>query len=432
MLFITYENYIFDSFHIISMTYKTQKIRRSTTTAVLLTASILLASQTLIGSSSNNASAISGGTVVLMGIDAEDGSPFDFHGPIGTYTTLGGNIHSTVSNGATGLLVFGCDGGLNDSTFFWTQIATAISEPLTCVNTPAAIAALPIPSGAGGYAMIGVAGSTFGNFDGSGLSDAASDALMLRQASIASHVNAGGALWGMSQDGQTNPYGYLGGIGAFTTTTGNSYDNITATAAGSTIGIDNSLDVFAWHDTYVVFPAFLSVLATVECNLSSCSGVAQDDIAAIGGQNVIITSEGCSHGYWKSNANHHEAASWTNYAPVDDFDTVFVVDISIKWADKGKPQNTDDFSLIQALEANGDGLNTLARDGTAALLNANNANIGYPFSDADVKAIVQAAVAEWNANGNSDAFNDLLNQLIDANLQVCPINQAGQLPPPPV
>ena len=120
-----------------------QKTKRSTTTAILLTASILIASQTMMGSS-NTAYAAVGGPVVLMGVDAEDFG----HGPQATYDTLGVNIHAQVTNGATGLLVFGCTPAGNDNvTYFWGNVSQAMGEPLTCVETPANIATQSIPAG---------------------------------------------------------------------------------------------------------------------------------------------------------------------------------------------------------------------------------------------------------------------------------------------
>ncbi len=396
-------------------------------TAILLTASILLASQTLMGTSSNTAYAGAGGSVALVGIDAAESG----HPPVSNYFTLATTMTSTAPG--TGILVFGCTpAGSDGITNFWVAIAADLSETLTCVETAASISAVAIPTGAAGFKMIGVADSSFGT--SGGLTNAENDALTLRQPAIAAHVNSGNALLAFSQDGQTTPYGFLAGIGAFTVATGLCYSDVTATAAGMAVGFtDTSVDGFCWHDTYTVFPAFLVPLLTVTIDDGAATA---GDIAAIGGEGVIIASEGCTPGFWKNNGDKHDASAWVGHVPGADndssFDATFSTDFPIKWADRGKPQSNSDYSLQQALEANGGGLSLLARHGTAALLNAASGNVGYAFDEAAVIQLVQNAAVEWDANGNSIAFQDIVAQLTDANEQVCPINQAGELPPAPV
>jgi hypothetical protein len=387
-------------------------------TAVLLTASILIASQTLMGASTNTAYAGAGGSVALIGIDAADGG----HPATSNYFVLAADMTSAAP-GTLGILVFGCTtAGGDQVTLFWAEIATALSETLTCVETAASIAAVPIPNGAAGYSMIGVAdasGSTL-----FGLTNAENDALTLRQPEIAAHVNAGGALLAFAQTGQTTPYGFIAGLGAFTVVTGLTYTDVSATAAGLAVGFtDTSVDGCCWHDTYTIFPAFLVPLLIVN------GGSLDGDIAAIGGTGVIIAQDGCTPGFWKNNGEKHEAAAWVTYVPGADgdssFDATFGTDFPIQWADRGKPQSISDYSLQQALEANGGGLSLLARHGTAALLNAASGDIAYPFTEAEVIALVVAADAEWTANGNSVAFQDIVAQLTDANQQVCTVNQQG-------
>jgi len=394
-------------------------------TTCILFSSLLLGSQTL-SMSLQNAYAVSGGPVVLMGIDAEDGSPGNAHGPQATYNTVGGSILASVTNGGSGILVFGCTpAGGDHVTFFWNAVAVANGQTLTCVEGAANIAAQSLA----GFALVGVASSVFQTPFG-GLTQAENDALALKQTDIANHVNNGGGLWGLSQAGMSNPYAYIAGLGAFTVTINQNYDNISATPAGTALGINDSLDVFAWHDVYDTFPSFLSVLATIDCSPgSSCTTFSLDGrAAAIGGQQVIIEGEGCTPGFWKNNSSKHEASAWMTYAPSDDFDATFGVDITINWSAKGKPQNTDDFTLQQALEANGGNLNALARHGTAALLNAANTNIGG-LTEAQVIQKVQDAVAAFNAD-DLTTFNDILDELTDKNEQVCTINQQGELASP--
>lgn len=217
--------------------------------------------------------AVSGGPVVLMGIDAEDGGPGG-HGPIGVYASVVNDILANASGGS-GILVIG--GGKPTCTFsvtpFWNAIAAATGQTVTYVNG-AAIATQSFS----GFEMLAVVSDESNT--GCGLTSTENADLATRQLDIANFVNAGGGLLGFSSDFGPASYAYLAGIGGFTVNTGLGYSDITPTAAGTAIGITDALDVCCWHDEYLTFPSFLSVLAT-----NAFSGNA----AAIGGQNVVIT-----------------------------------------------------------------------------------------------------------------------------------------------
>jgi Bacterial Ig-like domain (group 1) len=237
----------------------------------------LLAIIALLGGSlvtSPTAKAAAGGPIVLMGIDAEDGGPGG-HGPISVYESVLNDILGKVTNGGAGILVIGAGKAAGDSpTAFWNQIDADLPEAVTLVNGAAAITAQSFA----GFKVIAVV-SDEGNTPG-GLTAAEHAALSARQADVAAFVNGGGGLLGFTSD-FANPYAYLGGVGAFTATTGLGYDNITATPAGSAIGITDALDVCCWHDEFTAFPAFLSVLAT---------NAATGQPAAIGGANVVVSN----------------------------------------------------------------------------------------------------------------------------------------------
>lgn len=220
------------------------------------------------------------GPVTLMGIDAEDGNGAfgSSHGGKAPYIAVLTSMLGNTTNGGSGVLVIG--GGKNpndDVTGFFNAIcagATPAQVP-TYVNGAAAITAQSFA----GFRVIAVVSSQFATFSG-GLTQAENDALAARAAGIAAFVNGGGGLLGFSADDLTNPYGYLGTIGAFTFGFPAQYDNVTATAAGLAVGITNTnLDVCCWHDEYTAFPAFLQVLAT-----NNNTGNA----AAIGGASVVI------------------------------------------------------------------------------------------------------------------------------------------------
>lgn len=219
----------------------------------------------------------SGGPVVIMGIDAEDGG-IGGHGPIANYISVANSILANATNGGTGMLVIG--GGkspTDDVTEFWDAIAAGTSTPVTYVNGAANIATQSFAA----FKMIGVASGDDDTGSG-GLTGAENTALTGRQADVATFVNTGGGLLVFSQgfNDPTTPYGFLGAIGSFTFTTGGSYSNIDPTADGIAVGVTDALDVSAWHDTYLTYPSFLVPLAFP-------SGVTTA-AAAIGGLSVFI------------------------------------------------------------------------------------------------------------------------------------------------
>jgi hypothetical protein len=101
--------------------------------------------------------------------------------------------------------------------------------------------------------------------------------------------------------------------------------------------------------------------------------------------------EGCTPGYWKQ---EHHYDSWMIHAPSDSFSGVFGVDLGYA-------------TLGLALRAKGGGDGKLARHGTAALLSAAQSGVDYPFTVAEVIALV--------VEGNAEA-------LVRANEQACPLN----------
>ena len=218
-----------------------------------------------------------GGPVVLMGIDAEDGNICcGAHGGLTPYASVVADLLGDTSNGGNGILVIG--GGKaagDDVTQFWAALGSAVGETVTQVNGAAAISAQCFA----GFQMIGVASATPETFSG-GLDNSENDALGARQADVANFVNGGGGLVGFSQTGMTNPYQYIAGVGSFTFNTGLSYADVDATTDGEAVGLsDTNMDVCCWHDEYLTYPSFLSVLA---------NNVASGQAAALGGANVVI------------------------------------------------------------------------------------------------------------------------------------------------
>lgn len=238
---------------------------------------LLLACASLLGASPQTAQAQTGGPVVLMGIDAEDGGPGG-HGPISVYEDIVDTIHSQATGGS-GILVIGGGKSSTDSvTRFWNAIASGTGIAVTYVNGAAIGTQSFTP-----FRMLAVV-SDQANTPSGGLNAAENTLLTGRQSDIADFVNNGGGLLGFSND-FAPPYGYLSGVGTFVVRTAQFYDDITPTPEGAAIGITNALDVVAWHDIYDVFPSFLSVLATVN---EPTQPLIHGDPAAIGGQRVII------------------------------------------------------------------------------------------------------------------------------------------------
>ena len=102
-----------------------------------------------------------------------------------------------------------------------------------------------------------------------------------------------------------------------------------------------------------------------------------------------VDFEGCTPGYWRQ---EHHFDSWTTYSPEQLFSTVFGVDPAITVKTGGRSSATDP-TLLQAVWANGGDINALARHATAALLNAASADVDYTYSEAEVIAMVKAAIA---------------------------------------
>ena len=139
-------------------------------------------------------------------------------------------------------------------------------------------------------------------------------------------------------------------------------------------------------------------------------------------------AEGCTPGFWKNNWDKKGGNAWegsviigTTPTPLAGtllFDEVFGVDVTLR----GKGKTTyDDPTLVQALDANGGGINALARHATAALLNTTSGCTLYPYSTAGlIEAVHDAIIA------GDEAIDALHIKLAGYNeASACPINQKG-------
>jgi len=128
--------------------------------------------------------------------------------------------------------------------------------------------------------------------------------------------------------------------------------------------------------------------------------------------NIIqLEFAGCTPGFWKNNIE----GVWETYAPTNEFINVFgVSSFSIGKGKKG----VLDPNLLEALNANGGGIDALARHAVAALLNAAHGDVAYPWTEAQIISAVQAAFA-------SEDYESLKNQLAGFNEEGCSIDAHG-------
>jgi len=164
----------------------------------------------------------------------------------------------------------------------------------------------------------------------------------------------------------------------------------------SNVQVGNTIqrDDLVFSDGCVTIPTnFTECAAKFEITYSRGSELGIIAISYCCGEDVP-GGEGCTPGYWKQ---PHHFDSWVGYTQNQDFDTVFGVNFF-------NPNRT----LLVALQTGGGGLNRLGRHGTAALLNAEpNSGVDYPYTTAEVIALVQA--------GDADALEE-------ANELGCPLN----------
>jgi uncharacterized repeat protein (TIGR01451 family) len=192
-------------------------------------------------------------------------------------------------------------------------------------------------------------------------------------------------------------------IPPFTLTTGDPVytKTVTRTDPGGVEEVCNEIEV-----TWTLDPA--------NCNLDNTETITSGDCCPIVGE------AGCTPGFWKNNAVKKGANAWCDtYDPDDDFSDTFGISEQVL-RDKGKDVFSDP-TLLEALNANGGGINALARHATAALLNACSDCIDYPMSAAGIIAAVQDAIAD-----GEDAIQALHTQLAEYNEAGCPVNQQGE------
>ena len=185
---------------------------------------------------------------------------------------------------------------------------------------------------------------------------------------------------------------------------------ISETAAGTVMnatpgGVDGTFDIMATQAaaiagrTCLVSGTATLFQAGVQYNtvaMTDPGGATEFEVACAPPPRVT----GCTLGYWKQ-SQHFD--SWVGYAPGDSFEAVFGRDVP------GTP------SLLDALKLGGGGLKALMRHATAALLNASNPKVSFPYGTGDVIALFQKAFDSGAYEATKDTFEGL-------NQTGCPLN----------
>lgn len=130
---------------------------------------------------------------------------------------------------------------------------------------------------------------------------------------------------------------------------------------------------------------------------------------------VAVDRQGCSVDYWIN------STTWClGINQVSNFIGTFNISSSAASARLG----TDYITLLEALQLKGGGYNKLAKEATAALLNACNENIDFPLTRDQILTGTKE-LFEDSRYGNKDA-NDLSSLYADANNSFCPLSTSVQ------
>jgi hypothetical protein len=98
-----------------------------------------------------------------------------------------------------------------------------------------------------------------------------------------------------------------------------------------------------------------------------------------------VAYEGLSHGFWKNHASAWDLPASTS------FESFFSVDANWLSGSGKKATTLADVTFEQALGLQGGGMNALAREATAAILNATEHDINYKFAVGEIVSMVHNA-----------------------------------------
>lgn len=132
---------------------------------------------------------------------------------------------------------------------------------------------------------------------------------------------------------------------------------------------------------------------------------------------------GCTLGFWKKNADNHGASAWCDrFSPSDTISDHFFLNEPLEIRGKGKSTITDP-TLLQALEANGGGVNAMIRQGVAAMLNACSDCVNYEISDP--LQVIMMIEETLNGEPGADTVDELHSMFAEWNEAGCPLNLKG-------
>lgn len=181
---------------------------------------------------------------------------------------------------------------------------------------------------------------------------------------------------------------------------GYTHENITVTDSDPGIvftGVATILLPGEWDESDVVTVTALAGQQYNEATVTAdpiCGRVTDSNGAYYFGEEC--GGEGLTPGYWK---NHLDAWAATGYSTGDSFEGIFGVDVP-----GASP------TLLEAVRAGGGKFTALNRHAVAALLNAAHPDVDYPYTEAEIIAMVQNAYAtgDWSsAKDNLEDANEL-------------------------
>jgi len=223
------------------------------------TRTLALAALAVITSPLATHAQITCGPVILAGHDADD------HGFELIYAGLFDALLTNMSNGGSGILAIGADGGSKAGDWI-VSVASQMTTPpsVTFVNDG------PISTVSfDGYAILHIPSD--GSDTPGGITQAESDFLNTRRDDLADFITSGGAVFGLTQGQLIGGWDWLDGVGGVThmdappsgtLPSGGSFHDVATTADGNLLGItDTNLDGCCFHNVFTSYPSFLEVLA---------------------------------------------------------------------------------------------------------------------------------------------------------------------------
>jgi hypothetical protein len=131
---------------------------------------------------------------------------------------------------------------------------------------------------------------------------------------------------------------------------------------------------------------------TVTVHYNPAGGFTNDiHASATASVTIHVVTQQCTLGFWKVPQHFH---FWVGFMTSQKFSAVFGVTITL--VANGSTPAIHDPTLLQALQAGGGGINSLARHAVAALLNASSLQ-NPTFTTAQVISMVQTAIANGPA-----------------------------------